>query len=129
MKFEEYNANPKRKKTGDCAVRAICVACKIPYEQAAKELFDEWMRTGYEMTDYKVVKAVMLRHGFVAHGKPFKCDGTTYKVHELVDAIGRGHRLLIQVANHYTTSESDRLLDSWDCSFKSVYRYFSKEER
>ena len=127
MRFLLVNVNPHNKKTGDCAVRAVTQACNIKYEQAAKELFDEWMSTGIEMTDPKVFQAVLERHGFKKFGKPFHCDGTTYSVEELAKKYGKGSILVIQVANHWTVVKEDKLIDLWDCSGKSVYGYYVKK--
>ena len=124
--FLPVNVNPHHRKTGDCATRAICQACNIPYEQAAKELFDEWMRTGYDMTTPRVFASVLAKHGFVKFGKPRKPDGTTYRVGDMVEEFGKDHILVMQVANHWTVSKGDRLIDLWDCSNKSVYGYYSK---
>lgn len=130
MRFLKVNVNPHNKKTGDCATRAVCQACNIPYEDAAKELFDEWMATGIEMTHPKVFEAVLSRHGFEKHGKPFKSDGKTFSVEELVDHVNQGYKepkiLVVQVANHWTVVKGDKLIDLWDCSMKSVYGYYEK---
>lgn len=127
MRFLKVNVNPKKKKTGDCAVRAIVQACNIPYRQAAQELFDEWMDTGIEMTHPDVFKAVLERHGFKKFGKPKHSDNTTYSVEQIGAKFGKNHILVIQVANHWTVVKDDKLIDLWDCSMKSVYGYFVKE--
>ena len=127
MRFLKVNVNPKKKKTGDCAVRAVVQACNIPYEQAAKELFDEWMRTGIDMTQTAVFKTVLERHGFQAFGKPKHSDKTTYSVEQLGKKFGKGNILVVQVANHWTVIKDDKIIDLWDCSMKSVYGYFIKK--
>lgn len=127
MNYLEVNVNPHKKKTGDCAVRAVCQACNIPYEQAAKELFDEWMKTGVEMTYPQTFQTILERHGFVKFGKPKHADNTTYSVEQLGAKYGKGHILVVQVANHWTVIKGDNLIDLWDCSMKSVYGYFIKK--
>ena len=127
IQFLKVNVNPKKRKTGDCAVRAVCQACNIPYEQAAKELFDEWMRTGYDMTSPRVFAQVLANHGFVKHGKPKKPDGKTYSVGDLIEEIGEDSILVIQVASHWTVSKACRIIDLWCPVNKSVYGYFAKK--
>lgn len=127
MRFYLVNVNPKNKKTGDCAVRAVCQATNLPYKDVAKELFDEWMKAGYEMTDHRVVRKVLERHGFVEYGKPKKDNGKTYCVGEINQLIGDDAIALVQVANHYTVVKGENLIDLWDCSAKSVYRYFVRK--
>ena len=70
MEFLKININPKNKKTTDCAVRAVAQACNIAYNEAAKELFDLWLETGYEMTEPRTMTQVLEKHGFVTKGKP-----------------------------------------------------------
>lgn len=127
MRYLQVNVNPHKKKTTDCATRAICQACNIPYEQAAKELFDEWMHTGYEMTEPRVFQAVLERHGFIKFGKPKHSDNTTYSVEQLGAKFGANSILVVQVANHWTVIKDDKLIDLWDCSGKSVYGYYIKQ--
>ena len=127
MRFLETNVNPRKKKTGDCAVRAVCQACNIPYRQAAEELFGEWMSTGWEMTCPKTIAKVLADHGFERFGKPKHADNTTYSVGQLCEKYGKGNIIVAQVANHWTVTKGDKLIDSWDCSMKSVYGYFIKK--
>lgn len=127
MRFLEVNVNPWKKKTGDCATRAVCQACNIPYEQAARELFEEWMRTGEEMTFPKTIASVLERHLFVKFGKPKHSDNTTYSVEQLGKKYGKDHIIVAQVANHWTVIKDDKLIDLWDCSGKSVYGYYLKK--
>ena len=126
MEFLKININPKNKKTTDCAVRAVAQACNTAYDKAAKELFDAWMETGYEMTEPRVIAKVLAHYGFIQMGKPKHANNKTYSVKELCDELGKGHIILAQVAGHYTVLKGDKLLDLWDCSEKSVYRYFIK---
>ena len=126
MRFLLVNVNPWNKKTGDCATRAICQACNIPYKEAAKELFDEWMRTGEEMTYPKTIQNVLEKHGFTRFGKPKHSDNTTYSVEQIGKKFGKEHIIVVQVANHWTVIKGDKLIDLWDCSGKSVYGYYIK---
>lgn len=127
MEFLKININPKNKKTTDCAVRAVAQACNTPYDKAAKELFDAWMETGYEMTEPRVIAKVLAHYGFIQMGKPKHANNKTYSVKELCDELGKGHIILAQVAGHYTVLKGDKLLDLWDCSTCCVYRYFIKK--
>ena len=127
MEFLKININPKNKKTTDCAVRAVAQACNIAYNEAAKELFDLWLETGYEMTEPRTMTKVLEKHGFVTKGKPKHENNKTYSVKELGDEFGKGNIILAQVAGHYTVLKNNKLLDLWDCSTCCVYRYFIKK--
>lgn len=127
MEFLKININPKNKKTTDCAVRAVAQACNIDYNEAAKELFDLWLETGYEMTEPRTMTQVLEKHGFITKGKPKHENNKTYNVKELGDEFGKGNIILAQVAGHYTVLKNNKLLDLWDCSACCVYRYFIKK--
>jgi len=122
-----HNVNFKNKKTGDCVVRAVAEAASLPYKEAARMLFDEWMRTGYEMTDNKCVTKVLETLGFVKMKKPFKPTGHTYMAKEMDEVMPAGSVAVVQVANHLTCVKGGSLIDTWDCSRKSVYGYWVKE--
>lgn len=128
MEFALVNVNPKHRKTTDCATRAVCQACNIPYKEAAQALFDEWMRTGYEMTSSKVFESVLTKYGFTKHGKPLNpWTNKTYSVGEIYKLIKEDEIAVVQVANHYTVVKGGRIIDLWDCSPKSIYRYYTKK--
>lgn len=125
--FAKHNANFKNRKTCDCVIRAIAEASSIPYKDAAKRLFDEWMSTGYDMTSNKVVDKVLSDLGFVKKGKPFKENGKTYCAIEMDKLIGQTDAAVVQVASHLTCVKGQYLIDLWDCGVKSVYGYWIKK--
>lgn len=122
LRFRIYNANPKGKKTGDCAIRAVANILGITWDEALDELVSMSHKTKYDPTDRKNVTFVMKAHGWVKLPRERKPDGTYYEVREL-DAlypIGmRSKGILVSVANHLTTIVGDHYEDTWDCGRKA----------
>lgn len=126
LKFYPCNVNPHNRKTSDCVVRAIAQASGKDYDEVAKDLFDEWMRTGYEMTSNKTVDAVLAKYGFVQFKKPFKPNGKTYMAREMDELLDPDESCVVRIANHLTCAKGGYLIDLWDCGSKSVYGYYKK---
>ena len=59
--------------------------------------------------------------------KPFKPSGYTYHARELDEILPVGSVAVVQVANHFTCVKGRNLIDTWDCSRKSVYGYWVRE--
>lgn len=128
LSFEQVNVNPKNKKTGDCVVRAITMASGFTYKEVATMLFNEWMKSGYEMTDKHTVNKVLSDLGFIFHKKPARLSGKTYQVKDMDQLLDPGESAVLQVANHYTCAKDNMIYDLWDCRSKSVYGYWTKGE-
>ena len=56
MEFIKYNANPKHRKTGDCFVRAICVAFDEDWIDTYKALIEIGLARHKMITDKKVTE-------------------------------------------------------------------------
>ena len=52
MEFVQYNANPKKKKTADCVIRAVCTGLKESWENTYKGMLDVALDT-YQAISYK----------------------------------------------------------------------------
>lgn len=127
MRFVKVNVNPKRKKTGDCVVRAIVQATCLPYEEVAKMMFDAYMESGYSFASREAAEIVLSKLGFTKHKKPFKASGKTYSVGETYSLIDKDEIAVLNVANHFSCVKGDKLIDLWDCSGKSIYGYYTKK--
>ena len=61
--FHYHNANPKNRFTGDCRIRAISVACEIPYNQVVMDLAQIQCETGYDQCAHQGISILMERYG------------------------------------------------------------------
>lgn len=127
MRFVKVNVNPKRKKTGDCVIRAIVQATCLPYEEVAKMMFDASMESGYAFASREAAEIVLMKLGFTKHKKPFKANRKTYSVGETYSLIAKDEIAVLNVANHFSCVKGDKLIDLWDCSRKSIYGYYTRK--
>ena len=127
--FELVNVNFKNKKTGDCVTRALANASGKDYKVVAKELFDIWMTTGYEMTDKHCYDKWLADNGFVKMKQPRRPDNTKYLVGEIDELINSDDSVVISCANHLTCVIDDTLEDLWDCRYKTIGNYYVKSGR
>lgn len=124
MEFEKKNVNPKGRKSDDCVIRALSTLSGLRWESIYKRLCElglEMCRMPNEKATYeKWLKQV----GYIKHKQPRREDGTKYTVEELVDELDV-RNCVITVAQHMTVVEDGVLIDTWDCSQKTVCNYWT----
>ena len=129
LKYKEHNVNPKGRKTGDCAIRAIVGTVGILYEQAIDECAYWAKKKCYGLTNKETVELVLKGHGWVKMKQPRKGNGKKYLVRELDQIIPyevRCKGVLVTVANHHTCIIGDNIMDIWDCGGMTVGNYYVK---
>lgn len=117
--FQEYNRHPKGIKTTDCVVRAVSTAFNIDYMELRKQLNHKKRKWGF--TSYKDTKFIYKyfdtypRLIFKAlKGEP-RIKGSDFtKLHP------KG-TFILKMAGHITCVVDGVILDTWDCSYRSVY--------
>ena len=123
--FQKVNSNPGKRKRSDCVVRALSLACRVPW----LGVFDDLTllaRQIYAMPNEKDVYSDYLRFkGWVKQPMPRFADNTRYTVREFAAKYSRGTYVL-SVANHLTVIIDGTLYDTWDCGGKSVGNFWSK---
>ena len=125
FKFENYNANPYKKKTGDCVIRAVCVALKEDWEDTYKGMFDIALKTGYAVSCKENYKEYLKEKGYEMKKMPKKVNGKRYSVKEFVEELANPKKnYVLNLANHLTCIEKGTLVDIWNCSNKSVGNYW-----
>jgi len=110
----------------DCGIRAVAVACGLPYKQARK-LLQEHARKGKAGNGaiargiYKEDMTSALESlGWVWRSAP-KFTGRKARYTD----IPRG-RVIVRMARHYAAVIDGNLHDTWDSSRKMVYGYWEK---
>ena len=129
INFKLVNVNFNGKKTCDCVVRALTNASGKDYKVVAQELFDIYMKYGYDMADKHTTEKWFEANGFVKYKQPRKYDNRKYLVGEIDELINEGDRVVISCANHYTSVVDDVLTDLWDCRFKTIGNYWVLERK
>ncbi len=117
--YKEFNAHPKGIKTTDCVVRAIATAKKQDYMECRRTLNqfkNEWGFTSYKDTKflYKCFEGYPRLLFKAIKGEP-RIKGSDFMI-----LYPKG-TFLIKMAGHVTVCVDGVILDTWDCSYRSVY--------
>lgn len=129
LKFEKINVNPKGRKTGDCSTRALVSLLDISYDTALLEQTNEALKCYYDISSKQTMDRVLNKYGYVKIKQPRKADGKKYKVYELDSLLSQRdlmEGIIVLVANHWTCIKNQKIVDSWDCGYKSVGNYWVK---
>jgi len=117
--FKEFNAHPKEIKTSDCVVRAISTSKNTDYSTCRRELNQlkrEWGFTSYKDTKflYKYFEGYPRLIFKAIKGEP-RIKGSDFT---LIHPKGI---YVLKMTGHVTACIDGVILDTWDCSYRSVY--------
>ncbi len=130
MKFVNYNANPKGKKTGDCVIRAICTALNENWADTYKGMLDIALKEGYAVSCRENYEYYLKEKGLVKQKMPRRSDRTRYTVAEFADELAKPDKTyIISVARHLTVVINKDLYDLWNAGRKSVGNYWELDTR
>ena len=114
----------KGKGKCDCVVRAIASF----FGKSWDEVYLALGEIGFELKDMpnskQVYEKYLLQLDYTKMKMPRREDNTRYTVKEFVEELCQN--AIVSVANHLTCVKDGKLIDSWDCSHKSVGNYFTK---
>ena len=114
-KYQFFNLNPYKKKTGDCVIRAVACALEIPWEEASDLLYLTARDMGCEMSCIGCYSKL-----FSDLDLPeVSVKGMT--VEEVSDRYP-DDVVLIRISGHLTCSRFAHILDIWDCRKERVDR-------
>ncbi len=130
--FHYHNANPKNRLTGDCRIRAISVACEIPYNQVVMDLAKIHCETGYDQTANQGISILMEQYGWIKCKQPRKADNTKYTGEEFCRLIQRSHkpewkRIMANIGGHHEVAIIDgKVWDTWNSTGGCIGNYWVK---
>lgn len=129
IKYVKNNVNPKGRRTGDCAVRALVGTLGISYEEAIDKCAYYAKKKCYGITDKQIMELVLKDYGYIKCSQPRKSDNTKYKVSEL-DRILTPEQMnegvFVTIARHHTCIKNGVIQDIWNCGNKTVGNYYIK---
>lgn len=126
MKFIEYNANPKNKKTGDCVIRSISFATNTKWEIIYRNLAEQGIAKGLMVNDPKNWKRYLELLGYKIQKMPRKPNNKRYTLEEFCDEIAEDDTTyIVKIANHLTVVKNKNLYDTWNCCKKYVGNYWA----
>ena len=137
--FEYYNANPKKKHTTDCVIRAICTALNQTYEQTVVDLAAMQINTGYDMSDVKCFGKYLESKGWTKQKQPRKDDNTKYTGKEFCQLLNRdilavGNNIIANIGGHHIVCIKEtsglhgtfKVHDIWDSTDGCIGNYWTK---
>lgn len=126
MEFIKYNNNPKNKKTGDCVIRAIATATNSSWEYVYSKLAELGIKQGLMINDSKNWQKYLESLGYIKQKMPRRPDGTRYTLEEFATELAEENKIyIVKLAGHLTVIKNKNLIDTWNCSYKSVGNYWN----
>ena len=144
--FHYHNANPKKRITTDCVVRAITAAAEIDYNIVVLAQALVQIETGYDQAENKGIDILMSKLGWEKRKQPRKADGTKYTGREFCEMIQQaytdgfdqnneridedivvGCRIIANIGGSHTAAIIDgKVWDTWDSTSGCVGNYWIK---
>lgn len=123
--FKKYNANPKNKKASDCVIRALTVGLGKEYFDIVDDLVKVYKKTGYIINEPKCYTKYLEQLGYEKQKQPRKFDNTKYTVKDFINKLAKPNTTyILNLAHHLAVVKNSCLIDTWDCSGKTVGNYW-----
>lgn len=123
--FIEYNANPHKKRVGDCVIRAIAKATGMSWDKTYTEITMQ----GFKMYDMPSSNAVwgdyLLENGYSVHSIPNTCPHC-YSVKQFCEDFPEG-TFIVATGTHVLCVIDGDYYDTWDSGDEIPIYYFRKE--
>lgn len=130
MEFVKYNNNPKGRRTKDCAIRAISFATNTTWEHTCEELIKLCTEKGLLPNNKIVVNKYLKLLGYKMQKIPMTENNSLYTVEQFISQIAKEKKTyIIGLSGHLTVVRNKKLYDTFNCSQKLVYNYWTKEEK
>ena len=119
--YAYFNANPMKKETGDCVIRAMAVA----FDKTWFEIYDELSILARKLAtvidDDDCWKEYLANHNMqeihtIRNRKHVWKDGNEFAL------AHKEGRYILEIANHLSVLVDGVIYDIWDCSSKFVYK-------
>ena len=132
--FHYFNANPKNRITGDCRIRAIAVACEVPYNKVVMDLARIQCETGYDQCTNQGLDILLKEYGWVKQKQPRKKDNTRYTGKEWCKLLQKdpsvvigGARVVANIGGHHMVAIVDgKVWDTWNSTDGCIGNYWIK---
>lgn len=124
-KYRYYNANPFRKLTDDCYLRAISAGEGKTWKEVFNDLNKIALETGLVPGDEKAYSKYLIANGWVKQKQPVKANGQKYKIKEFLEASGYDGGAIVNAgACHLTYISEGCVWDVFNCEDRVVGCYW-----
>ena len=127
MSYKYYNPNPRHNNSvGDCTIRAVSKALKIPWETAYIDL----VMQGYEIGDMPSSNVVLnsyLRSKWFRRNVVSNLCPDCYTFSDFAREHPKG-TYIVCTGTHVACIKDGILYDSWDSSGEAVIFYYERED-
>ena len=135
--FHFHNQNPKNKFTTDCVIRAISTAAEIPYNMVVMEMAAMQCKTGFDMSENKLIDRYLKSKGWTLMKQPRKCDNTKYTGKEFCKELMRYdseiagdfdiNRVIANIGGHHIVAiMSGQVWDTWNSTRGCIGKFWVK---
>lgn len=123
--YYHFNCNPQGKAVGDCAVRALCKALDMSWNDVHIDLCSLSRRMADMPSSNAVIGEYLRLNGFSQRLIPNQCPSCT-SVYDFAKEHPKGTYVLF-LPNHVVCVQDGRLYDTWNSSNETILYYFEKE--
>lgn len=120
-----FNPNPTAARAEDCAIRAVCAALNISWDEAFDMIAHNAKQMGAMMHNNAAWGSVLRQNGFTKHIIPNSCPDC-YDAADFCIDHPRGV-FVLGFDTHTATVIDGVLLDTWDSSNEIPVYFWSKE--
>lgn len=123
MYFENYNANPNNKKTGDCVVRALSKALDKSWDVVYMDLCEIGFELKVMPNDDECYMEYLKSKGFTKE----TIKVTKGSKRPTVTSFTKEHQegtYILRVANHLVTVKDGKYFDIWDSGSCCLYGFW-----
>ena len=125
--FKYYNPNPIGAKTGDCVIRAICMAMDAEWQDIYIALCVEGLKVCEWGNANSVWGAYLRKHGFTRSAIPNTCPDC-YTIADFCRENPTGTYILA-TGTHAVCVQDGTIYDTWDSSAEIPIYYFKEADR
>lgn len=123
--FIQTNPNPLKRNTGDCTIRAICLAMGNTWDDAAVGLFAEAFDLKDMPSSNRVWGSYLDAHGFTREPLKNTCP-LCYTVRDFAAEHPDG-TYIVACQSHVVCVSMGDIYDAWDSSDETALYYWKKE--
>lgn len=120
--FHFYNANPKNRITGDCAIRALCTGLDVPYNDVVMDLAKMQCETGYAAD--QLIERYLKSKGHDKFKEPRTVNNKKISVAEFCEINGAQRVIAIAGSHHIIAIINNIVYDIWDSSKSTMHTYW-----